>query len=195
MLALRFGPLAALEMGGIVGGVEGLLRAVARAPVVCSFNIEACPRLSEPQDLPACLFRLPLRVRWGVEPDETVCFDLELSPEERVMAKNKFKVPKNVGGVKLPKSLRRSGMVRMFLNKRPRAFDPGRRDRGRSCSCGRRYGEAPSQRLANRSRRGDLPRLEPEGSFGQRGCGPRGSGNSRQRGDGSGPLHFPLYWR
>jgi hypothetical protein len=32
------------------------------------------------------------------------------------MAKNKFKVPKKVGGVKVPRSLRKSGMVHMFLN-------------------------------------------------------------------------------
>lgn len=41
-LALRFGQLAALEMESIVGGTEGLLRAVARAPVVRSFEAEAC---------------------------------------------------------------------------------------------------------------------------------------------------------
>ena len=60
------------------------------------------------------------------------------------MAKNKSKVPTNVGGAKVPKSLRKSGIVQMFLNN----------DLGRSiladvivaagCSCSRRYGEAPS---------------------------------------------------
>ncbi|MFL5125226.1 MAG: histidine kinase, partial [Microvirga sp.] len=33
-LAVRFGQLAAQELEGIVGGMESLLRAVARAPVV-----------------------------------------------------------------------------------------------------------------------------------------------------------------
>jgi hypothetical protein len=32
------------------------------------------------------------------------------------MAKNKVKVPKTVGGLKIPKSLRKSGAVTMFLN-------------------------------------------------------------------------------
>jgi two-component sensor histidine kinase len=37
-LALHFGQLAAQELEGIVGGVEGLLRAVAHAPVIRSFE-------------------------------------------------------------------------------------------------------------------------------------------------------------
>ena len=41
-LALRLGQLASLEMERIVGGIEGMLRAVARAPVVRSFNNESC---------------------------------------------------------------------------------------------------------------------------------------------------------
>jgi two-component sensor histidine kinase len=41
-LALRFGELAALELDGIMSGAEGLLRAVARAPVVRTFDAEPC---------------------------------------------------------------------------------------------------------------------------------------------------------
>jgi two-component sensor histidine kinase len=41
-LAIRFGQLAAQELDGIVGGIEGLLRAVARAPVVRSLDASAC---------------------------------------------------------------------------------------------------------------------------------------------------------
>ena len=40
--ALRLGQLGSLEMEGIVGGIEGMLRAVARAPVVRSFNDKSC---------------------------------------------------------------------------------------------------------------------------------------------------------
>jgi two-component sensor histidine kinase len=41
-LTLRFGQLAAQDLEGIVAGVEGLLRAVARAPVVRSFDATPC---------------------------------------------------------------------------------------------------------------------------------------------------------
>ncbi|WP_099515852.1 sensor histidine kinase [Microvirga ossetica] len=41
-LALRFGQSASLEMQGIVSGAEGLLRAIARVPVVRSFDAEPC---------------------------------------------------------------------------------------------------------------------------------------------------------
>src|SRR3712207_1745363 len=41
-LAVHFGQLAAQEIEGIVGGVEGLLRAVARAPVIRSFDTGPC---------------------------------------------------------------------------------------------------------------------------------------------------------
>ena len=41
-LALRFGQPASLEMQGNVSGAEGLLRAVARVPVVRSFDAEPC---------------------------------------------------------------------------------------------------------------------------------------------------------
>jgi two-component sensor histidine kinase len=41
-LAVRFGQLATQELEGIVGGTEGLLRAVARTPVVRSFHPEGC---------------------------------------------------------------------------------------------------------------------------------------------------------
>jgi two-component sensor histidine kinase len=41
-LAIRFGQLATQELEGIVGGTEGLVRAVARAPVVRSFDPKGC---------------------------------------------------------------------------------------------------------------------------------------------------------
>jgi hypothetical protein len=45
-LAVRFGELAAKELEGIVGGIEGLLRAVARAPVTRSFETKRPARNS-----------------------------------------------------------------------------------------------------------------------------------------------------
>ena len=41
-LALRFGQLASLELQGVIEGLEGLLLAIARAPVVRSFENEPC---------------------------------------------------------------------------------------------------------------------------------------------------------
>ena len=46
-LAMRFGQLAAQELEGIVGGVEGLLRAVARAPVVRSMDQRCAAYLAD----------------------------------------------------------------------------------------------------------------------------------------------------
>jgi two-component sensor histidine kinase len=41
-LALRFGQLASLEMQGVIEGIEGLLLAIAHAPIVRSFDNETC---------------------------------------------------------------------------------------------------------------------------------------------------------
>lgn len=44
-LAVRFGQLAAKELEGIIGGVEGILRTVARAPVTRALDTEPCRAL------------------------------------------------------------------------------------------------------------------------------------------------------